>query len=316
MTLKTPVTLILYRRPELTRQVVERVASADPDHLLVIADGPRNESEREACETARNVVREFGWRGQVSWEVSETNLGLRRRVSSGLDWVFSRVERSIILEDDCVPEPSFFSYCTELLDRYANDERVMEIAGSSLTDQALRSDCSYYFSKYYHPWGWATWRRAWRLYDEAISIWPKVRQRGGFPSDGWMEKRFWQTVFDRTHSGDLQTWDYQWLFAMWSNSGLSAVPRVNLVRNIGFGPGGTHYTRGHPFSRLPIGELGTLEHPEEIIRNARADISEFKRSGFHPLVRLIRTEIGGVKLVQQWRRKQSDARPPFEKTPS
>jgi hypothetical protein len=159
---------------------------------------------------------------------------------------------------------------------------------------------SYYFSRYYHPWGWATWRRAWSLYDVDIRRWPEVKRQGGFPFESWIEKRFWSTVFDRLHSGEIQTWDYQWLFAMLCHSGLSAVPRTNLVTNIGFGPGGTHYTADHPFARMTPGSLSTIEHPEVMVRNAAADRAEFGAAG-NPFNRLARVELGRYKkTVRGW----------------
>lgn len=283
--------MLLYRRPELIRRVAERVFAANPSLLLIVADGPRNASERRLCEESRDVIRQFPWSGEVRWHAAESNLGLRTRVSSGIDWAFSQVESAIILEDDCLPESSFFSYCEALLDRYRHDERVMEIAGSSLTADSVGGGASYYFSKYYHPWGWATWRRAWRCYDVDIKRWPAIKQRGGFSFDSWIEQRFWAAVFDRSHHQEFDTWDYQWLFAMLSHSGLSAVPTTNLVTNIGFGPGGTHYTGDHPFGKMRPGAMETIMHPEEMIRNAAADRAEFRAAG-HPFARLARVELG------------------------
>jgi hypothetical protein len=301
MKTSTPVVLLIYRRPELLRRVAERVHAANPPLLLVVADGPRDVSERALCEESRDVIRQFAWSGEVRWNAADSNLGLRRRVSSGIDWAFSQAERAIILEDDCLPEPSFFDYCDALLDRYRNDERVMEIAGSSLTADSVDTEDSYYFSKYYHPWGWATWRRAWILYDVNIGRWPEIKRRGGFPFDTWVEKRFWSTVFDRSHNAEFDTWDYQWLFAMLSNSGLSAVPKTNLVTNIGFGPGGTHYTADHSFGNMKPGALASISHPERMIWNAEADRAEFTAAG-NRFLRLVRAELGRYRTrLRRWR---------------
>jgi hypothetical protein len=301
MKISTPVVLLIYRRPELIRRVAERVFAANPPLLLVVADGPRDTSEQALCDEARNVIREFPWAGEVRWEAAERNLGLRRRVSSGIDWAFSQVERAIILEDDCLPEPSFFTYCEALLERYRDDERVMEIAGSSLTADSVDTDGSYYFSKYYHPWGWATWRRAWSLYDVDIARWPEIKRRGGFTFDTWVEKRFWSRVFDRSHNREFNTWDYQWLFAMLSHSGMSAVPKTNLVTNIGFGPGGTHYTAGHRFGNMKPGALPDIVHPDSMIRNAVADRAEFNAAG-NRFLRLARVELGRYRTrLRRWR---------------
>jgi len=276
---------------------VERVAAARPDRLLVVADGPRDASESHLCEAARDVVRRVSWPGEVLWNISDSNLGARYRVSSGIDWAFSLVEDAIILEDDCLPEPSFFDFCVELLDRYRDDERVMQIGGSSLTGGRVAVEDSYYFSKYFHTWGWATWRRAWRHFDVSLARWPAIREKGAFTFDDWVEKRFWTTVFDRVYDRDINTsWDYQWMFAMWCHSGMSVVPRSNLVTNIGFGPGGTHYTKDHRFARISTGSLGTIVHPEAVIRNAAADRAEFRAAG-NRFERLARVKLG------RWRRR-------------
>jgi hypothetical protein len=301
----TPVVLLIYRRPDLTRQIVERVAAARPSLLLVVADGPRSDAEVELCAEARRVVERVKWPAEVIWNASDVNLGLRKRVSSGLDWAFSLVERAIILEDDCLPEVSFFPYCEAMLDRYRDDLRVMQIAGSSLTPHVLPDGSSYYFSKHFHPWGWATWRRAWGHYDEAISSWPDLKRRSALSFDSWVEKRFWSTVFDRLHDRQLDTWDYQWFFAMLTQKGLSTVPSVNLVANIGFGPGGTHYHQDHHFGAIPVGSIDSIVHPRFVIRDIGADRDEFRAAG-PPLLRLARVELG--RLRHRMRSRSVDPR--------
>jgi hypothetical protein len=289
-----PVVLLLYRRPELAQRVVERVAAARPPTLLVVADGPRSIEERAQCEKSLDVVRQHSWPGRVLWNVADSNLGLRRRVASGIGWALSQVDAAVILEDDCVPEPSFFTYCDSLLRRYRNAECVMHVAGASLTAGKVESPESYYFSRYCHPWGWATWRRAWSRFDLSMAAWPEMKRRGRLPFENWVERRFWTTVFDRTRAGEFDTWDYQWFFAMVGASGLSTVPRVNLIRNIGFGPGGTHYTDDHPFANLPSGSLPRVHHPLNIVHDVAADRAEFRAVG-HPLLRLIRVELGRLR---------------------
>jgi len=303
--LTTPVVLLIYRRPDTTRRVVERIAAARPDKLLVVADGPRDASEKPLCEAARDVIREVTWPGEVVWHVSDQNMGARYRVSSGIDWAFTQVEEAIILEDDCLPEPGFFDFCVELLDRYRDDERIMQIGGSSLTGGSVPVDGSYYFSKYFHTWGWATWRRAWRHFDEGIARWPMIKQTGAFAFDDWVEKRFWTKLFDRVYDRDIDTcWDYQWMFAMWCQSGMSVVPRANLVTNIGFGAGGTHYTKDHPFARIASGSLDGMVHPDVVMRNVSADRAEFRAAG-NRFERLARVSLGRLRRrVQRLRTKR------------
>ena len=167
--LKTPVVFLIFRRPDLTARVFEAIRQAQPAKLLIVADGDRNEEEAILCQQARAVTEQIDWDCEVLTNFSDTNLGCKRRVSSGLDWAFSQVEEAIILEDDCLPHPDFFHFCSELLTHYKDDTRIWNICGHNFQDAQWRGDGSYYFSRYADPWGWATWQRAWKHYDKDLS---------------------------------------------------------------------------------------------------------------------------------------------------
>ncbi len=115
--LHTPVALVVYNRPERTARVFEAVRQARPSHLFVIADGPHpsRQGDTERCAAVRAIVEQVDWPCQVARDYADTNLGLKRRVEGGLSWLFGCVEEAIILEDDCLPHPCFFSFCQELL---------------------------------------------------------------------------------------------------------------------------------------------------------------------------------------------------------
>ncbi|MEW6491011.1 MAG: glycosyltransferase family 2 protein, partial [Cyanobacteriota bacterium] len=164
--MKTPVVFIIFNRPDTTQKVFEAIRQAHPPLLFVIADGPRpnKPGEDQKCAATRAIIDQVDWDCEVLTNYSEINLGCERRVSSGLNWVFDTVEEAIILEDDCLPHPTFFSFCEELLDYYRNDQRVMVITGQNVQFGRKRTDYTYYFSRYNHCWGWASWRRAWRSY--------------------------------------------------------------------------------------------------------------------------------------------------------
>ncbi len=179
MPLTTPVALVVFNRPDVTRLVVEAVRQAKPPILLVVADGPRRPDEVARCDEVRAIVLDaVDWECDVRTNFADANLGCRRRVSSGLDWVFDEVPEAIVLEDDCLPVPSFFTYCDALLDRYRDDERVMHIGGMQLSPTG-RCSASYRFSRFTHVWGWATWRRAWQHYDVAMGGWPEFAEARG-----------------------------------------------------------------------------------------------------------------------------------------
>lgn len=271
--LNTPVVLIIFRRPDLTARVVEALARVRPRTLLVVADGPRpgRPDDIDACQSARAVIDTVDWPCDIVRQYSSVNLGCGHRPASGITWALEQVDRAIILEDDCVPHPTFFRFCEEMLDRYADDERVMHVAGSNLARAPLDTPYSYLFSLHNIGWGWATWRRAWRYFDPTVRMWEELRQTSWLP--GLVRDprgvRHWTEQFDRAYErrGDVSYWDYQWTFACWANSGLSIVPRTNLVSNVGCGPDGTHTLwDADPAGNVPVAEMAfPLTHPPRVL---------------------------------------------------
>lgn len=290
----TPVVLIIFNRPALVAKVFSVIAKARPQHLFVIADGPRFPREVEPCRKSRAVVDGIDWDCDVKTNYADKNLGCRERIVSGLNWVFSQVDEAIILEDDCLPHFSFFGFCETLLERYRDDNRVMEIGGANYQFGRMTNEHSYYFSKYAHTHGWATWRRAWRRFDESISIWPRIKQSGQWDllCNDRKEREYWTRIYDAIFKGELETsWDYQWQLARWCHEGIAAVPRVNLVSNIGFGRGATH-TRWklNSVASMPTHDIGVIHHPQSITTNKQADRYMFEKVFLgSPLQRTFRT---------------------------
>ena len=274
MPCETPIVFLIFRRPDLTAQVFETIRQAKPKKLLVVADGPRNDSEVILCQQTRAVIESVDWDCEVLKNYADKNLGCRKRVSSGLDWVFAQVEEAIILEDDCLPHPSFFKYCQELLDYYREDERIWCISGDNFQDAQWRGDGSYYFSNYNHCWGWASWRRAWQKYDYDLSNWQKFRDNQYLKSilDSPLEIKYWHNTFETLYKlGQPNTWDYPWLCTCWQNSGLTILPNVNLVSNIGFRSDGTHVTGESKFANMTVEDIGEIRHPSFLVRDRTAD---------------------------------------------
>ncbi|MCS7031398.1 MAG: hypothetical protein NZL92_07695 [Gloeomargarita sp. SKYG116] len=275
VTLTAPVVLLIFNRPELTQKVFQMIRQVQPKRLFVVADGPRDEAEIAICQQTRDIVeKQIDWSCQVECNYADRNLGCRQRVSSGLNWVFSQTDRAIILEDDCLPNLSFFHFCNDLLDYYQDNERVMAINGTNYQQGQLVTPYSYYFSKYFHCWGWATWARAWRYYDLEMKHWPEFRDGGylRFVSDDIYEYRYWYQKFEEMYCGKIDTWDYPFMFACFSQSGLAATPCVNLVSNLGFGVKATHtHNPKHRLANLPTQELPEITHPPFLTRNVDAD---------------------------------------------
>jgi hypothetical protein len=290
--LTTAVALFIFNRPDVTRRVFEEIRRARPTTLLVVGDGPRAgyPGDVENCAAARAVLTEVDWECEVVTNYAEVNMGCKARVSSGLHWVFGEVEEAIILEDDCVPHPTFFRYCQELLERHRYDDRVFHISGDHFRFVGERNRYSYYFSRYNFIWGWASWRRAWKHYDVNMRLWPEIRdgkRLDGFFGDREMARQFTEP-FQRVYEGEIDTWDYQWGFAMWAHGGLSIRPSVNLISNVGFGAGATNTTATSTSANLPTEAMKfPLRHPPFMMRDAYEDEFLPEGMGRKPLGRRI-----------------------------
>ena len=297
--LTTPVAFIIFNRPDTTERVFAEIARAKPPKLLVVGDGARvnRPGEAEKVAAARAIIQRVDWDCEVLTNFSEVNLGCKRRVSSGIDWVFEQVEEAIILEDDCLPDPSFFYFCQELLGRYRHDQRIGMISGDNFQFGNRRNDDSYYFSKYTHIWGWASWRDRWAgSYDVTMAKWPRIRD------EGWLadmvgttrEATYWQKIFERVHRGEIDTWDYQWCFTNWVEGRISVMPAVNLISNIGFDGNATHTTGESELANLPREPMCfPLLHPPGIFKNIQADqFSEIKCFQV-PLKKRVRNKLVG-----------------------
>jgi hypothetical protein len=270
--MNTPVIFIVFNRPELTSRVFARIREARPFKLLVVCDGPRRDrpDDQEKVAAVRQVIAAgVDWPCDLRCEYSEANLGCRERVVSGLNWAFTQVEEAIILEDDCLPDTSFFPFCEELLARYRAEPKVMHIGGNNFLENRRSFSASYAFSRYGHSWGWATWRRAWRLFESDAHSWKvetiKQRVLGAFGLDD--ERGYWGSIFERcaTVPSGGSVWDFYWTLTCWVHDGLAIYPAVNLVENIGIGVDATHTfgSASHlsvkaPGCRLPC------THPREI----------------------------------------------------
>lgn len=276
-----PIALFVFNRPHLTEQVYQRIRQARPRRMFVVADGPRegHPDDRRLCSMTRQIVSSPDWPCELLTNFSEENLGNGRRISSGLDWVFGQCAEAIILEDDCLPCPSFFSFCSSLLTYYRDDTRIMHISGNNYQDGVRRGNASYFFSRYSLSWGWASWARAWRHYDFSFHSWPTARDEEWLKSvlEDPMEIDYWTPIFERLYRGFIDTWDYQWLLTCWFQNGLSIQPNVNLVSNVGVGPDATNFKEAHSTIGTPTQELRELVHPRRMNRDIEADRFTFKQ---------------------------------------
>jgi FkbM family methyltransferase len=240
---ETPILFLIFNRPDLTKVSFEQIAQVKPKKLYIAADGPRIDvkNERETCQkTLNQVLQRVDWECEVFQKINPVNLGCGKAVSSAINWFFEQEEEGIILEDDCLPDPSFFDYCATMLERYRHDDQVFSISGNNLVHN-FHIAHDYLFSKYTHVWGWATWKRSWELYDFSLSLWN--RKETQFKIKQWLsqeEFNYWYGLFDQSMNFQIDTWDYQLLFSSFIHEKLNVHPKKNLVRNIGFGQNATH----------------------------------------------------------------------------
>ncbi len=265
----TPVVFFVFNRPEVTRQVFARIRDARPARLHVVCDGPRptRPADAEKVAAVRAIVDQgVDWPCQLVRDYAAENLGCRDRVASGLDRVFAEVEEAIILEDDCLPDPSFFGFCSELLARYRHDERIMHIGGTNLAAGRIRTADSYWFTHHAWIWGWATWRRAWQRYDFTMRTWDERRAALAATFASAWERQYWLSTWEPVQR-DLaaaNTWGFPWMYSVRSAGALAILPTANLVENIGIGVDSTHMREDAARLRTPTAAAGALRHPTRV----------------------------------------------------
>jgi hypothetical protein len=263
----TPILLLVFNRPSTTKLVFDAIKAVKPRKLFIAADGPREnrKGEIDLCQKVRDlVVDNIDWDCEVNTLFREKNLGCGRGVSEAISWFFKNVDEGIILEDDTLPNISFFNYCAVLLERYRCNESIMHISGNNFQSGIIRSDGDYYYSKYSHIWGWATWKRAWQKYDFLLVNWTEFKVLGlnEICNNDENQVNYWKKIFDDVIIGKIDTWDYQWMFAVWFNQASCILPNVNLVSNIGFGEYATHTLDSNSFlSKMNSYELSSFRRP-------------------------------------------------------
>lgn len=257
--MQTPVLFLIFNRPEQSLEVFQQIRLQKPEQLFIAADGPRldRQGETALCETTRQkVLEQIDWPCQVQTLFQTRNLGCGKAVSTAINWFFDQVEEGIILEDDCIPDPTFFSFCAALLKKYRHDEHILHINGSNFQLGNQRGSGSYYFSRYTHVWGWASWRRAWNKYDFTLLSFQHHSRKG--------LNTFLQSELQQIYEGTTDTWDIQWFMTIWFNQGKVITPNINLVRNIGYGKGATHtHTVPGWFKKVKYGAIHHIIHPVE-----------------------------------------------------
>jgi hypothetical protein len=308
--LSTPVLLIVFNRPDLTSLMMKALAEVRPADLYIAADGPRDHVAGEAarCQETRDVATTLNWPCRLHLLFSPTNRGCKRAVQTALDWFFGEVEEGIIIEDDCLPSKDFFAFCERGLSHFRHDQRVMSICGSSY----IEGGRDIYFSYYADIWGWATWRRAWRLYDRDMVAWSEFERSGGLQAilgGRNAAEAYWRGSFDRTAAGQIDTWDYQWIFSVMRHGGLACYPPRNTISNMGFRSDATHTTQ----TNIPIAaarphqpmQESSLAFGTPVLRSSRidAEIETLRHDVIHGMGQHSPSEVGHQPIEQTVQRR-------------
>lgn len=298
----SPVLLLVFNRPDTTQKVFDSIRKASPKNFYIASDAPRSENieDEKNCALVKEIVKQVDWDCETHYRFAEENQGCGLGVYNAISWAFENEDRLIILEDDCVPALPFFKYCNELLERYKNDTRIWIISGNQYSEEAVKTPHSYFFSRYGHGWGWATWKRSWAAMDMSLSKYPLIIEQDLYRSAFRTNKEadFFQKKVDKMyHDKSLKphTWDFQFGFTITSNGGLSIVPRKNLVTNIGYW--GTHSESKNQFHDRPVDENFTISsHPDFILCDVNYDAWHFKHHWNKkvPLLKRIIRKIGRI----------------------
>lgn len=244
--LTVPVVFCTFKRLDTAKQVFEKIRMAKPEKLYLVSDAPRASipGEKEKVEEVHQYIEShIDWECQVHKNYASENMGCGKRIYTGITWAFETEEQAIILEDDCVPDPTFFRYCQEMLEHYKDDERILMIGGNNPIEQMHQSEHEYLFSHVPFMWGWATWKRAWDLYDYRLESWPQNRKNPLIKKAIPVKKAYYlyTTEFDVMHEGKYDdVWDYQFMYAGIINSMYGILPTKSHVKNIGFIEESTH----------------------------------------------------------------------------
>lgn len=299
----TPIVLFIFNRPDLAKKQMEVLRKIQPQKLFIVSDAPRSGvlKEDELVDATRNVFENIPWECTVRKNYSERNLGCDKRITSGLDWVFEQVEEAIILEDDCIPRVDFFLFCEELLDRYKNNLKVYYISGTNpIKKYAFKK--SYAFTYRGITWGWATWRRAWKSFNYGLFLesWneEKVKKiEWPYLMPGDVKK--WIGQLDRNRVNGIMPWDFCWFWHTMKNHGLSIVPNVNMIENVGFRSDATHTSaKNEKYDGTTSAMAFPLRHPESVKFDKRYYYENWKYEKPYYLKKLVDTNF----YKRQWKK--------------
>ncbi|MDC3203587.1 nucleotide-diphospho-sugar transferase [Prochlorococcus sp. AH-716-B04] len=271
-----PILITCWSRPEKVFKLIESIRPLAPKKIYVSCDGPNPEiigNNAKVAQTRKIIKNNINWDCQLKTLFGERNIGCRYGMTRAINWFFENEMEGIILEDDCIPSKDFFIFCSSLLDKYRNNKKIWTISGNNFQDGNLRGNGSYYLSRYFHCWGWATWSDRWKNYDSDLNYWIKndkyILLKNIFNIK--KEQIYWLKILNNLIFYEKpDSWAYRWALTCFANNGLSLIPNKNLVNNIGFDYEATNTSKGYINTKIENGIL-PIVHPTELNRDINAD---------------------------------------------
>lgn len=300
-----PVLLIIFNRPNTTEKMLKSLKLAKPGKIYVAADGPRDyvSSDEGACRATRNLLATIDWECEIHTQFQSVNLGCKKAVVTALDWFFKNEEQGLIIEDDIIPHPSFYHFCSYGLEKYRGDSRILSIQGFNQFGQGTKSN-KYYYSRGFYAWGWATWADRWSKYRMDIS---KTDQRTLLESPNYPKHalKTIATSLELVRHGLLDTWDYQMLYLQVVSGCFNVVPCANLTTNIG--ADGAHSIGNnnifHQYGSISIDDLEPLNGVSDNEEYNKQLFEEFSRARPMMVIKEILLHLGLYATVRRLFRK-------------
>lgn len=274
---RLPIIVFAYNRSKTIKVLLTELKKIKPPNIIFFLDGPKSEKDKKKCQEVKLLILKIKWKCKKKIVVSKSNKGLKKSVIDGLNYVFNRYEKAIILEDDCIPNKSFFLFCSLMLKKFKNYKNISGISGSNFYPNKINK--LYYFSNYSSIWGWATWKRVWKNTTLSINFWPRYKNSMEWKNkfDSLTERYFWENKFNKVYEKKINSWAYIYLLNNFYKNRITIVPKHNLVKNIGFGKNATNTKSVNKFFLPKRKELKNLNNvPIKIKINKKADSLDFK----------------------------------------
>lgn len=303
--MSAPVLILLYKKPKTTVQVINALKKVKPKLIYIAINIPpinKNKQDYIDYKKVLKLLDKIDWKCDLKIKKRKKHLSPYDSYKSAINWFFKNEKEGIILEDDTVPNKSFFTFCNQMLKKYRNNNRIALISGTSFYKKENLNKETYFFSNIPFMWGYATWKRTILGRDEKMKNWPKNKKDvfNKITSDKFFIK-YWSKMFNDLYNKKFIAYDFQMAYSNFKNKKLTIFPKKNLVKNIGFGNNATHTKSEEWYSNLETYELKNIKHPKQISPDLSYDewvnLNFFQIKHFYFIKRLKKYKIFKSKII-------------------